>query len=533
MSKRILITDEIQDVQSQDFLNLGSSPATPESGHGLLYAKNDGKIYFKNDSGLEKALGEADLSGYQQTSEKGAANGYASLDAGGLVPIAQMPPAVMERIYVVADQTARYALTTAQVQNGDVVKQTDTGMMYFVKDDTNLGNSSGYEIFSAGTAASVPWSGITSVDTQVADLAALSYSGNANKLLAVKATEDGMEFITAPASGANAALSNLASVAINENLVFDKASPIVQSKDQTGSTASENVVVKSGTTVNGNSGSVELSSGIPSGSGSRGDVAIEGGYVYIGSTATDIEMVSAGGVLVDSTEVIGKAASLTVKTQNQTGATPSNALTISSGQSVNGNSGNVTVEAGVVSGSGTRGTVTLNGSSVAVSAPSLTIPNSSGYAAPTKAINDGMLRKTAGGWYKMTVNYSYFTAAATSETKTLVGLYGLGNTAKLVDAVFVKPVTAFAGSGISAATVEIGANTSGTTALTDPYSVMTVGNSNWQTSQSMLLSTSSVDNNITMTLRTTGGNISALTAGVVDVYMKFSDLTSLPADLTL
>jgi hypothetical protein len=85
---------------------------------------------------------------------KGAANGFASLDSSGLVPITQVPPAALERLVVVANQTARYALTTATVQNGDTVKQTDTGEMWYVVDQTNLGNSAGYSVYTAGTATS-------------------------------------------------------------------------------------------------------------------------------------------------------------------------------------------------------------------------------------------------------------------------------------------------------------------------------------------------------------------------------------------
>lgn len=34
----------------------GSSPATPASGYGIVYAKTDGKLYFKNDAGTETDL---------------------------------------------------------------------------------------------------------------------------------------------------------------------------------------------------------------------------------------------------------------------------------------------------------------------------------------------------------------------------------------------------------------------------------------------------------------------------------------------
>jgi hypothetical protein len=106
----------------------------------------------------------------ENIANKGVANGYASLDASGLVPITQIPPAALERLVIVANQTARFALTTATVQNGDTVSQTDTGLMYFVIDDTNLNNSSGYSVYTAGTATSVPWSGITGIPSPVSAL---------------------------------------------------------------------------------------------------------------------------------------------------------------------------------------------------------------------------------------------------------------------------------------------------------------------------------------------------------------------------
>jgi hypothetical protein len=105
------------------------------------------------------------LSGKLDTSLKGASNGLAELDANGLVPIGQIPPAALERFVVVPDEAARFALTTANAQNGDTVKQQDTGEMFFIKDETNLGNASGYAVYTAGSASSVPFSGVTGLPT--------------------------------------------------------------------------------------------------------------------------------------------------------------------------------------------------------------------------------------------------------------------------------------------------------------------------------------------------------------------------------
>lgn len=106
------------------------------------------------------------------TTEKGQPLGVATLDADGYVQLSQMNPSVIERVVVVADEAARYALTTAQVQNGDVVNQQSPlpGTMWYVVDDTNLDNSAGYLPFSAGVAASVAWSGITGKPAIIGDI---------------------------------------------------------------------------------------------------------------------------------------------------------------------------------------------------------------------------------------------------------------------------------------------------------------------------------------------------------------------------
>lgn len=83
----------------------------------------------------------------------------------GTIDVARLPQAALERLYIAETDTARLALTTEQVQNGDVVKVTDTGLMYYVKDDSQLGGGTpenAFEPFTAGAASSVPWSGVTS-----------------------------------------------------------------------------------------------------------------------------------------------------------------------------------------------------------------------------------------------------------------------------------------------------------------------------------------------------------------------------------
>lgn len=89
------------------------------------------------------------------------ANFDASKITSGTIDIDRLPKAALERMVVVADDTARFKLTTATAQVGDTVKVTATNKMYLVKDDSKLNTEAGYEPYTASLASSVPWSGVT------------------------------------------------------------------------------------------------------------------------------------------------------------------------------------------------------------------------------------------------------------------------------------------------------------------------------------------------------------------------------------
>lgn len=89
------------------------------------------------------------------------ANFDASKITSGTISIDRLPKAALERLIVVADDTARFALTTATAQSGDTVKVKSTGKMYLIKDESKLSSEDGYEPYTASQASSVPWSGVT------------------------------------------------------------------------------------------------------------------------------------------------------------------------------------------------------------------------------------------------------------------------------------------------------------------------------------------------------------------------------------
>ncbi|AIT09063.1 hypothetical protein LO80_03115 [Candidatus Francisella endociliophora] len=104
--------------------------------------------------------------------------GNATFDASritsGIIDIARLPNSAFSKLVTVTDETARFALTTATVQEGDSVKQNDTGVLYFVSDELNLNNSSGYTEYTA----SIDWSSITSKPQNIIDIESINASND-------------------------------------------------------------------------------------------------------------------------------------------------------------------------------------------------------------------------------------------------------------------------------------------------------------------------------------------------------------------
>lgn len=79
----------------------------------------------------------------------------------GVIGVEHIPNAALERVIPVANQAARFQLTEREAQLGDVIKENDSGKMFFVTDLTNLGNANGYMEFAVGTAANVSWENVS------------------------------------------------------------------------------------------------------------------------------------------------------------------------------------------------------------------------------------------------------------------------------------------------------------------------------------------------------------------------------------
>ncbi len=96
-------------------------------------------------------------------------NGTASflnlLDTNGEIFDALIPKRAKPRVFVAANQAARFALTQSDVQNGDIVWQDDEGKAYFVVDDTQLNVNAGYKF---GGTVTLNWADIQNKPTNLA-----------------------------------------------------------------------------------------------------------------------------------------------------------------------------------------------------------------------------------------------------------------------------------------------------------------------------------------------------------------------------
>ena len=120
-------------------------------------------------SGLTTLIGDTETRGTILYDVDQLKTGMRAIDASwittGTISIDRLPHGALERCIVVTDDTARFALTADDAQIGDTVKVTSTGKMYFIIDDKHLDSEAGYTIYTASSATSVDWSGVTNKPT--------------------------------------------------------------------------------------------------------------------------------------------------------------------------------------------------------------------------------------------------------------------------------------------------------------------------------------------------------------------------------
>lgn len=196
---------KIRDYATDRFLfEEGAASATPGTGEIALYAKTDGLLYLKDDAGVETPVGSG--------------TAIASVVAGTGIDVDVTDPdnPIVE---LEAASIASLALADTSVQPGDIgtmaaedaadytptVGLATIATTGALADATDLPGGTTTYLRADGTFAT-PAGGGGAVDfTDLADVPA-SYTGEALKVVRVKATEDGLEFATGGGGGGSAGL---------------------------------------------------------------------------------------------------------------------------------------------------------------------------------------------------------------------------------------------------------------------------------------------------------------------------------------
>ena len=139
----------------------------------ISFTVNDGEVVgFLGPNGAGKSTTMNMITGFiEPTDGTIIVNGFdaSKITSGTIsearlpnIPIEKLPAGALERMFVVESQTAAInAVKAGTIQEGDVVQIGNGGLMYFCIDDaaTTFGNA--FKEFTAGSATSVPWSGVT------------------------------------------------------------------------------------------------------------------------------------------------------------------------------------------------------------------------------------------------------------------------------------------------------------------------------------------------------------------------------------
>ena len=150
------------------------------SAETLMYGRN---IFLDGDvtgSTTESFNGSKNVTINTTISTINAEKLTGTIDANRLpeIPIEKIPAAALERLFVVDSQSAAMSV---DVQEGDVVQIGSGGPMYFCVSESASTFATKFKEFTAGSATSVPWSGVTGKPTFATVATSGSYNDLTNK----------------------------------------------------------------------------------------------------------------------------------------------------------------------------------------------------------------------------------------------------------------------------------------------------------------------------------------------------------------
>lgn len=171
---QITVGNKISDTFTVPYASKTSAAET------LIYGR---KIFLNGDvtgSTTESFNGSKNVTINTTISTINAEKLTGTIDANRLpeIPIEKIPAAALERLFVVDSQSAAMSV---DVQEGDVVQIGSGGPMYFCVSESASTFATKFKEFTAGSATSVPWSGVTGKPTFATVATSGSYNDLTNK----------------------------------------------------------------------------------------------------------------------------------------------------------------------------------------------------------------------------------------------------------------------------------------------------------------------------------------------------------------
>lgn len=205
----------------------------------------------------------------------------AALITSGLLNVARIPQAALERMYVyggVETLPQNAGLTTGNVQNGDTVKMVSSGLVYAVIDDTQLNQAAGFTAYTVGSAATVPWSGVTSTPS-VAGSGGYGIQATGPSVLGVASA--GLAYVTSITASADDQVFRRSGGIIGFGSIIPGAVTVANTtrlmgRFAVGSGPMQEITIGSGLSLDSGTG-VLSSTGTLSGTGAAGTVAFWSG----------------------------------------------------------------------------------------------------------------------------------------------------------------------------------------------------------------------------------------------------------------
>ena len=372
----------------------------------------------------------SDLAATEKTANKGAASGYAPLDASSKIPVAYLPSVVMEYQGAWNPNTNTPTLSDATGTNGYVYYVTAARA-------TAVSGLSDPSMVNFQIGDLVIYSSAVSKWQLVTPAAGVSSVNGAQGAVTVNAINQltGGDVSTSAASGSQslaatinagavtlAKMANLAANSIIGNNTGSAATPIALSTAQVTAMLNQFSSTLQGLAPASGGGSSNFlradgTWAVPAGTGANttlsnlGATAVNVAIIPV-TSAIDLGSTSIPWAHLYTQNVVNPlvASNLQFATAAQTGSNASGSVTIGAGNTVNGNAGNIVITAGAATGAGTSGYISLQGTAINCNSSPIT----------NATWNGAIVGVTYGG--TGVSSYTALTAALNQFTSSLQGL---------------------------------------------------------------------------------------------------------------